>query len=185
VPFANIIMRVKSQHTKTEDGVSQHTECIRKLCHDIHAFATTAARAAVSLYAISQICWSNFGSGDIQRDLAGKLMAVVGALSSLRLLLDGTPELTLLSSSDVDVLIQNVNKCEPIVHKIEAAVKKLDEYLMAQPEKNTRIQPPGLYNAFNPGGEIGPETIPSECFLAVMHAIVTAKAELLSRVEHL
>jgi hypothetical protein len=185
VPFANTIMRVKSQHIKTEDGVSRHKGCVRKLCHGIHAFTATADRAVVSLYAISQICWSNFGSGDIQRDLAGKLMAVVGALSSLRLLLDGTPELTLLSSSDVDILIQHVNKCEPIVHKIEAAVQKLDEYLVAQPEKNTRIQPPGLYNAFNPGSEIGPENTLSECFLAIMHATVTAKAKLLSGTDHL
>jgi hypothetical protein len=185
VPFANTIMRVKLEHADTEDRVPRHPECIRNLFHDIHAFTATANHAVVSLYAISQICWSNFGSRDIQCDLAGKLMAIVGALSSLHKIIDATPELSVLSASGVEILTQNINKCEPIVHRIGAAVQKLDEYLAAQPEKNTRIQPPGLYNAFNPGEEKEPTSLLSECFLAIMHATVTAKAQLLSGTNHL
>lgn len=158
---------------------------IRKLCLDIHTFTATANRAVISLYAISQICWSNFGSGDIQHDLAGKLMTVVGALSSLRGIIDATPERPLLSASDVEILTQGVNKCELIVHRIEAAVQKLDEHLTEQPEKDTRIQPTGFYNAFNPDEEKEPASVLSECFRAIMHAIVTAKAELLSGSDHL
>jgi hypothetical protein len=177
VPFAKAIMRLKLEHAVTANRVSCHPECIRKLCHNIHAFTATANHAVVSLYAISQICWSNFGSGDIQRDLAGKLMAIVGALSSLHEILDATPELSLLSASDVEILTQIITKCGPIIHINEAAIQKLDDYLAAQTEKNTRIQSPGLYNAFNPGEEKEPTSLLSECFLAIMHAIVTAKAE--------
>jgi hypothetical protein len=172
-------MKLQRRHA-IEESISRHPEFIRKLCLNIHAFTATANRAVVALYAISQICWSNFGSKEIQQDLASKLMAVVGALSALRGIIDATPERILLSASDVEILTQSVDKCEPIVHRIEAAVQKLDEHLGAQPEKKTRIQPTGFYNAFNAGGEKKPASVLSECFSAIMHVIVTAREALLS-----
>jgi hypothetical protein len=177
-------MKLQRPHA-VEESVSRHPDFIRKLCLDIHAFTATANRAVVSLYAISQICWSNFGSTEIQHDLASKLMAVVGALSSLCGIIDATAGRCLLSASDVEILTQGVSKCEPIVRRIEVAVHKLDGHLGAQPEKDTRMQPTGFYNAFNPGEEKEPASILSGCFLAIMRAVVTAKAEILSRNGHL
>jgi hypothetical protein len=174
-------MRMKVQLPNAmEDNLRDQPESIRKLCHDIQTFTVDANTAVLSLYSISQICWSNFGSGEIQRDLAGKLMAVVGALSSLRETINATPKRCLLSPSNVETLTQSIERCELIVHRIEEAVQKLDKHLAAQPEKNRRIRPPGMYNAFNSGEDREPTRILTDCFCAIMHAIVTARAVILS-----
>ena len=62
------------------EGIQQ-PKAVSKLCRDVEEFKVKAFHAAISMYSISHICTSLYGNRKSQRDIAGTLMAIVGALS--------------------------------------------------------------------------------------------------------
>jgi hypothetical protein len=178
-------MRKEAQMvTIVKDGVGPQPGAIRKLCCDINDFAAKAKHAALSLYTISYFCCSLFGSGGLQRDIAGRLMAVAGGLSSLSSALDGPHEVSPLSPRDVERLSDNMQACEPILTTVASALQTLDKHLNSD-QHSAGLGIPAKFNAFNKGEEVEPLRILTKCCDVVIKATMIARRDLLSRRESL
>jgi hypothetical protein len=158
------IMRIKVQ---TLGFVGKHAQALRKLGNDVEVFVEKANNAAVSLYAITQLCTSLFGGARVQCEIAKKLMAVAGALSSLCAMLD----ISLLSTAHVELLVEQMEMCRPILTKIDVAVKTLHDHVDLG-SVDGRLS--GYFNAFMKGEDVEPQRILEACFRAILRVRLTA-----------
>jgi hypothetical protein len=157
----------------------EQPHALRKLCHEINAFANRAEDAATSLYAISYYCCSLFGSGALQRDIASRLIGVAGALTFLSGFIDDDQFASpLLSPREMEIVSENVLACEAVVVKVTAAMKKLEEYLKSEPGMSMGV--PAKFNAFNKGEEVEALRILTHCCDVVIKATMIARREVLS-----
>jgi hypothetical protein len=135
---------------------------------DVEDFISRANNAAVSLYTITHLCATLFGGTRIQRDIANKLVAVAGALSSLRRFLDES----LVSAAHVKVLAEQIESCRPVLAKINMSVQTLHDHADLT-SGNTRF--PGYFNAFMKGEDVEPQRILDECFHAILRVRFTLR----------
>lgn len=158
---------------------------LRKLCNDMTAFVHRAEDAATSLYAISYYCCSLFGSGPMQRDVAGRLTSVAGAVTFLHGFLgDDKHASPLLSPRDMETIADNMRACESVMQTVTSAMQKLDEYLMSgEYEKGMSV--PAKFNAFNKDGEADAVRVLTRCCDVVIKATMIARREELGRREDL
>jgi hypothetical protein len=155
-------MQIKVLNSSSKDN---HAQALYRLCLDIESFVTRANNAAASLYAITQLCTSMFGGARDQRDIAKKLMAVAGALSSLREMLD---DALLMTAAHVELLAEQMEKCTPFLAKVEETVQTLHDLGPV----DARL--PGYFNTFMKGEEIEPQKVLDACFHAILKVRLTA-----------
>jgi hypothetical protein len=151
-------------HSSSKDN---HVQALRKLRLDIESFVARTNSAAVSLYAITQLCTSLFGGARDQRDIAKKLMAVASALLSLREMLD---DVLLVTAAHAELLAEQMEKCSPVLMKVEETVQTLHDLGPV----DARL--PGYFNTFMKGEEIEPQRALDACFHAILKVRLTAKS---------
>lgn len=98
-------------------------------------FVSEANDAAVALYTITQLCSSLFGSTAIQRDVAHKLLHIAGVLSSLLATskLDALPDVIKLQLS------VHIERCQPLLQRIDAAVDKLHAHYELSERRREKV----------------------------------------------
>ncbi|KAL5115972.1 hypothetical protein ACEQ8H_006089 [Pleosporales sp. CAS-2024a] len=171
-------MQVRSQQFDGETPGRQN------LIDEITAFTDKANDAAITLFTISSICHSVLQSAQSQREVASKLMAVSGALTSFRVLLCSTSYKPVLREHDLRHLSQSIQSCEPALQTIMKSTRILNEFLVHCPiPKGSKV--PGVFNMFNKSEEVASLSMLDNCFHRVMRSIMIARADQLSQHETL
>lgn len=118
-------MRVKMSYASAPTNtMTPSLEANKALRRSLCTFVGEANDAAIALYTITQLSPSMFGSRGIQRDIAHKFLRVAGVVSSLL----ATCHLDALPDAVRQQLNAHIERCQPVLHKIDLAVQKLHEH---------------------------------------------------------
>jgi hypothetical protein len=117
-------MRRELQPLSSADMHKQKT--LRFISRDLEDFTKRARNTAMALCSTTDTCTSLFGDKASQREVASKLYAVVGALTSLQEIACLSPEQCLLTEQEEKTLLDWLARCETILRAIDGEEEHLD-----------------------------------------------------------
>ncbi|KAF1852188.1 uncharacterized protein K460DRAFT_392305 [Cucurbitaria berberidis CBS 394.84] len=154
-------------------------DALHRLRRNVDVFIVRARDAAVSLYTISHFHDYDVSARASQCDIASRLFAVVGAVSSLSTHLSA-PQHPLLDAQNVEILSNCIVACTFVLECIDIALKSADEIF--KPGSTLRRSAAGRrILAFTPDAAIDAQDALQSCFHIVTKMTIAARKQDLDR----